>query len=165
MDQVRDGDIGLYHTKHYQGTTTRPDRWSDRKSLYHTKNYQGTTTGRRCAAARRAIIPCQELSGNYNRPSPMGIGHTNYTIPRTIRELQPAAHRGRDRSYYTIPRAIREVQRKPFFFMNTCFPKVICLGKSICVGVKIPRSSGIAPSKSSSKAFFCSSDCGSAWFR
>ena len=34
----------LYHTKNYQGTTTKIDELYLMKRLYHTKNYQGTTT-------------------------------------------------------------------------------------------------------------------------
>ena len=34
----------LYHTKNYQGTTTRGRPYCKRVQLYHTKNYQGTTT-------------------------------------------------------------------------------------------------------------------------
>ena len=34
----------LYHTKNYQGTTTKVMVKSYGYILYHTKNYQGTTT-------------------------------------------------------------------------------------------------------------------------
>ena len=34
----------LYHTKNYQGTTTRKMAMTNDEILYHTKNYQGTTT-------------------------------------------------------------------------------------------------------------------------
>ena len=34
----------LYHTKNYQGTTTKPLCLPIARQLYHTKNYQGTTT-------------------------------------------------------------------------------------------------------------------------
>ena len=36
--------LKLYHTKNYQGTTTRSQRTEASRTLYHTKNYQGTTT-------------------------------------------------------------------------------------------------------------------------
>ena len=36
----------LYHTKNYQGTTTRGVQLVGVGVLYHTKNYQGTTTRR-----------------------------------------------------------------------------------------------------------------------
>ncbi len=32
---------GLYHTKNYQGTITKPKKDKKVFKLYHTKNYQG----------------------------------------------------------------------------------------------------------------------------
>ena len=56
--------------------------------LYHTKNCWGTTKSH-AQRMRVAIIPYQELLGNYNSCArERNRGH--YTIPRTVRELQPA---------------------------------------------------------------------------
>ena len=37
------------------------------------------------------IIPYQELSGSYNAVCSLALTSVHYTIPRTVRELQPAA--------------------------------------------------------------------------
>ena len=38
------GSLSLFHTKKYQGTTTKKNRGKVSKRLFHTKKYQGTTT-------------------------------------------------------------------------------------------------------------------------
>ncbi len=58
--------LSLYHTKNYQGTTTVKLGFAGYNALYHTKNYQGTTTRMRDHVAEACIIPYQELPGNYN---------------------------------------------------------------------------------------------------
>ena len=60
--------------------------------------------------ALKQIIPYQELSGNYNVVSYSYWRYENYTIPRTIRELQPLAALAHCTRHYTIPRTIRELQ-------------------------------------------------------
>ncbi len=77
----------LYHTKNYQGTITDYENKACPGQLYHTKNYQGTITNSICSVNSGTIIPYQELSGNYNSITSGISNETNYTIPRTIREL------------------------------------------------------------------------------
>ena len=83
-------DSLLYHTKNYQGTTTGMFNDKSGTLLYHTKNYQGTTTWLSLMDNPVEIIPYQKLSGNYNRSRDLICLSLNYTIPKTIRELQPA---------------------------------------------------------------------------
>ena len=58
----------------------------------------------------RPIIPYQELLGNYNWPRCLFPVWPNYTIPRTVRELQRRVNCTMRRAYYTIPRTVRELQ-------------------------------------------------------
>ena len=104
----------LYHTKNYQGTTTASAKLYPLPALYHTKNYQGTTTMSWITVTNGQIIPYQELSGNYNHPAIKPIIQCDYTIPRTIRELQHLLVGLDGTQDYTIPRTIRELQR--YFF-------------------------------------------------
>ena len=60
--------------------------------------------------AAGAIIPYQELLGNYNWPRCLFPVWPNYTIPRTVRELQRRVNCTMRRAYYTIPRTVRELQ-------------------------------------------------------
>ena len=122
----------LYHTKNYQGTTT-VSRWITRPPCiipyqelpgnYNTEpvedtatqiipyqelpgNYNGLTINIPCYK----IIPYQELPGNYNLAAVRYIGHRDYTIPRTTRELQPMNVFQKLQLDYTIPRTTRELQ-------------------------------------------------------
>ena len=101
--------------------------------LYHTKNNQGTTTKERKTYSTWIIIPYQEQSGNYNGENVGNVQYFDYTIPRTIRELQLALLRSnrcliipyqeqsgnynarvqvpQHERNYTIPRTIRELQQ------------------------------------------------------
>ena len=45
----------------------------------------------RWEAAAGGIIPYQELLGNYNHVRAVCVFMSDYTIPRTVRELQPVA--------------------------------------------------------------------------
>ena len=78
----------LYHTKNCRGATTVlvPNILS--KILYHTKNCRGATTKR--------TLP------DLLRP--------DYTIPRTVGELQLVDCDCGNRNYYTIPRTVGELQ-------------------------------------------------------
>ena len=78
--------------------------------LYHTKNCQGATTEFSQAIGSAPIIPYQELSGSYNTVYPARYTIHDYTIPRTVRELQHPCRCCFCLYYYTIPRTVRELQ-------------------------------------------------------
>ena len=59
----------------------------------------------------KTIIPYQERLGGYNDLSSKEAGCADYTIPRTIRGLQPVGESERVQYHYTIPRTIRGLQR------------------------------------------------------
>ena len=52
------------------------------------------------------IIPYQELLGNYNPSGYLCIDPQNYTIPRTVRELQRRRRSSGIGRHYTIPRTV-----------------------------------------------------------
>ena len=58
------------------------------------------------------VIPYLEPSGNYNKRLWDKVFRIGYTIPRTIRELQPHFRVSHVALCYTIPRTIRELQRQ-----------------------------------------------------
>ena len=64
--------------------------------------------------AQPHIIPYQELSGNYNSHGRLSRRSHDYTIPRTVRELQRIRSALIDLYDYTIPRTVRELQPKTF---------------------------------------------------
>ena len=72
-------------------------------------NYNWPASSRACSP----IIPYQELPGNYNAVRHPDTIVTNYTIPRTTRELQLLCWTLDTSKYYTIPRTTRELQRHP----------------------------------------------------
>ena len=61
---------------------------------------------RKIEAMFDAIIPYQELSGSYNFNREDYANRENYTIPRTVRELQHQEATFTDNINYTIPRTV-----------------------------------------------------------
>ena len=100
----------LYHTKNYQGTTTKGNALVTVVPIIPYQELPGNYNAILALSGAMAIIPYQELPGNYNWNRPLVHVNGDYTIPRTTRELQlETVNRNRE-LYYTIPRTTRELQ-------------------------------------------------------
>ena len=81
-------DSLLYHTKNCRGTTTRPHRPHRPPPIIPYQELSGNYNLSLTNMITLRIIPYQELSGSYNTSVPVDDLAHDYTIPRTVRELQ-----------------------------------------------------------------------------
>ena len=104
------GRYRLYHTKNCQGATTPMNLDRAVLQIIPYQELSGSYNNWCASDAVIFIIPYQELSGSYNYRLACNLHLADYTIPRTVRELQRSRKSRNGSRYYTIPRTVRELQ-------------------------------------------------------